>query len=43
VTRRPETLDDLTPRERALILAFLKDYPSVSPEEAIKEFLEQGM
>jgi predicted RNA-binding protein Jag len=40
---QPETLDDLTPLERKIIEQFLLDYPGTSPEEAIKDFRDQGL
>jgi hypothetical protein len=40
---RPETLDDLTPLERKIIEQFLLDNPGTSPEEAIKDFRDQGL
>jgi hypothetical protein len=40
---QPETLNDLSPLERAIIDQYLKNYPGTDPEEAIKEFRAQGL
>jgi hypothetical protein len=40
---RPETLDDLTPRERAVIEQFLRDYPGSDPIEVIKDFRREAL
>ncbi len=35
--RKPETLEDLTPEEKEIVLAFLKAYAQFSAEQTIKD------
>jgi hypothetical protein len=38
-----ETLEDLSPEEREIVLAVLKAYPNQAPEQAIRDCRLMGM
>jgi hypothetical protein len=41
--REPEKLEDLSPRDRELVLAFLEAYPHIPVERAIRDFRAEGL